>query len=422
MPTSYPAGLYWIAKADEYTTLTATGLKLAEFKNKGTQRFSVAPAGDPLKGEHTITPEGANPTPTSTKYVISKVGEGEFTIVQYPVPGGPAIGLTEDAKAAFTLRKTVDWEVAVTEKKCPDDAAELFPSAKDVAACKAGCLAYPNKCMQKFEWNEKKLECYFVKKPCGELAAGDATLVTYKSKCSGVVCGALNNCHLAGVCDMNTGVCTNPLMADGSGCDDGSPKTVNDVCNAGTCAGVNLCAGQTCAIDAMTAKCHSPGTCVYATGQCTPVPKPGGTTCNDDDPLTVDDFCNAGVCSGTNLCLDKVCGAPPSDCHMEGVCQHADGSCEFPLKPDGTTCDDKNEKTKDDTCMAGICTGVAKCQMLTARPHQHATRRVNAMSSLASACLSSNQTPMIVMMEAISQLKTSVMVLGAVLVLTSASW
>merc|ERR1719156_448074 len=160
---------------------------------------------------------------------------------------------------------------------------------------------------------------------------------------------------------MDTGVCTNPPMADNSGCDDEDPQTVGDKCMSGTCSGVNLCAGQTCAIDAETAKCHLPGTCDFLTGQCTPVPKPGGTSCSDGNPLTVGDVCNAGVCAGTNLCLGKTCPPPPSDCHMEGVCQHADGSCEYDLKPTNTECDDGNEKTKDDKCMAGICTGIAKC-------------------------------------------------------------
>jgi hypothetical protein len=51
------------------------------------------------------------------------------------------------------------------------------------------------------------------------------------------VCTAQDQCHQAGDCDPVTGLCSNPLQPDGTGCDDGNPCTDNDVCTSGTCAG-----------------------------------------------------------------------------------------------------------------------------------------------------------------------------------------
>eukprot|EP01012_Entosiphon_sulcatum_P044788 TRINITY_DN5961_c0_g1_i1.p1 TRINITY_DN5961_c0_g1~~TRINITY_DN5961_c0_g1_i1.p1 ORF type:complete len:1078 (+),score=187.83 TRINITY_DN5961_c0_g1_i1:45-3236(+) len=54
--------------------------------------------------------------------------------------------------------------------------------------------------------------------------------------CAGVVCTALSQCHNVGTC--TAGVCSNPLKAAGSTCNDGNANTIDDVCDAtGKCAG-----------------------------------------------------------------------------------------------------------------------------------------------------------------------------------------
>jgi len=52
-----------------------------------------------------------------------------------------------------------------------------------------------------------------------------------------VTCTASDACHEAGVCDTETGACSNPLGVDGSACDDGNVCTTNDACLDGACAG-----------------------------------------------------------------------------------------------------------------------------------------------------------------------------------------
>ena len=70
-----------------------------------------------------------------------------------------------------------------------------------------------------------------------------------------------------------SGGCADPAN-NGQSCDDNNPCTSNDKCQAGSCSG-------TAALD--------------------------GTSCDDGDPCTQSDSCQAGVCTGSE--------APRTDCH-----------------------------------------------------------------------------------------------------------
>ncbi|MFT3775395.1 MAG: MYXO-CTERM sorting domain-containing protein [Minicystis sp.] len=178
--------------------------------------------------------------------------------------------------------------------------------------------------------------------------------------CVGVTCAAQDQCHVAGICiDHATGACSNPVKADGTACDDGSPNTVGDVCNAGVCAGVDHCIGVLCA---PKDQCHVAGTCVdHTTGACDNPVKADGAACDDGNPNTVGDVCTAGVCAGVDHCIGVLC-APKDQCHVAGTCvDHATGACDNPVKADGAACDDGNPNTVGDVCNAGVCAGVDHC-------------------------------------------------------------
>src|SRR6185436_4448607 len=55
-----------------------------------------------------------------------------------------------------------------------------------------------------------------------------------------VACNPQDQCHAAGTCNPSTGTCSNPVLADGSACNDGNNCTGPDVCSGGTCAGTPL--------------------------------------------------------------------------------------------------------------------------------------------------------------------------------------
>lgn len=52
-----------------------------------------------------------------------------------------------------------------------------------------------------------------------------------------LVCTPIDSCHDAGACDPGTGICSSPVLPDGTDCDDGDPATCADICGAGSCAG-----------------------------------------------------------------------------------------------------------------------------------------------------------------------------------------
>jgi cysteine-rich repeat protein len=74
--------------------------------------------------------------------------------------------------------------------------------------------------------------------PCNQTYTCNAT-----GTCVGtnqVSCQPLDQCHLAGVCDTQTGLCTNPAKPDGTPCDDGDLCLIGDVCTAGVCGGASV--------------------------------------------------------------------------------------------------------------------------------------------------------------------------------------
>jgi N-acetylneuraminic acid mutarotase len=164
---------------------------------------------------------------------------------------------------------------------------------------------------------------------------------------SPVVCQPVDGCHVAGVCNPNTGACSNPVKADGSACNDGNACSQTDVCKAGKCVGSNPVA---CApLD----PCHVAGSCDPQTGQCSAPAAPDGTSCDDGNPCTTKDACFGGSCTG-GVPLDC---PPPDACHGTGVCNPATGNCSYPSAVDGTACNDGNACTTVDTCVSGVCTG-----------------------------------------------------------------
>lgn len=63
--------------------------------------------------------------------------------------------------------------------------------------------------------------------------------------CRGVLCQPADVCNFAGVCDFQTGQCNQSARPDGTACDDGNKKTIDDVCQAGVCKGVPACPTST---------------------------------------------------------------------------------------------------------------------------------------------------------------------------------
>ena len=166
-------------------------------------------------------------------------------------------------------------------------------------------------------------------------------------RCVGVTCTAQDQCHHAGICDPNTGACSNPVAGDGTSCSDGNHCTQWDVCLAGVCAGGNPVACG--AVD----QCHTGGTCDPSTGACTTPRATDGTPCADGDACTQSDTCINGECIAAN----PVTCTAADQCHAAGTCDPGTGVCSNPVLADATPCSDGNGCTQPDRCNAGVCTG-----------------------------------------------------------------
>ncbi len=229
------------------------------------------------------------------------------------------------------------------------------------------------------------------------LVCDDGNLATRDDSCN-----LLNICEgepyecVPNACELSStpnGVdCTPVYGPAGSLCDDNDPATKNDQCDGlGTCSGspfecppgpcivsstpngsgcdtVYLPIGTDCDDGQLNTRddgCNPLGDCIGIPYECTAGPcdassvpngedcdivmvEPGGA-CEDNDPNTKDDSCDAdGVCAGTPYICE------PATCEIESV---ADGIGCFPIYAmPGTSCDDGEFLTMND-----ICNGIGDC-------------------------------------------------------------
>lgn len=160
-----------------------------------------------------------------------------------------------------------------------------------------------------------------------------------------VVCEPSDQCHEAGVCDPETGACTNPRKADGTSCESGDPCVSQATCQNGVCTGEQ----KDCSSEDDV--CND-GVC-RADGSCGKRPKQDGTGCNaDNSDCTSGDSCQNGVCTpGAGVdCRNQ------DDLCNRGVCRQEDGVCIKEPRPNDTPCNaDNTACTPLDTCQNGTC-------------------------------------------------------------------
>jgi LruC domain-containing protein len=212
--------------------------------------------------------------------------------------------------------------------------------------------------------------------------AADCAIAADKScisadKCLNVVCAAQDACHVPGVCNPGTGVCSNPVAANGAACSDGNGCTTGDTCQNGVCASgaPKVCSGQAqCrgvdVCNPTTGNCeagaplgdggscdnHTGNVCTYDTcqsGTCTSLPFPDflGISCGNGI-CSVGGHCSGGVCNGAH---PLVCAGGGGDsCTLAPVCDPVLGCAGGPVVlADGASCA---------TGSAGLCgNGTGTC-------------------------------------------------------------
>jgi hypothetical protein len=164
-------------------------------------------------------------------------------------------------------------------------------------------------------------------------------------------CAAPDQCHDATTCNTTTGLCVYPVKADGTLCNDSNVCTGTDTCVAGVCTGT---APLTCtALD----QCHMPGICNPTTGVCSNPAKADGTACNDGTMCTTSDACTGGACGGMQLncndnnactqdtcvgsvgCVNTMIPMCPMSTADGGTPDAADAAMAADAQPDGTVAD-----------------------------------------------------------------------------------
>jgi hypothetical protein len=221
--------------------------------------------------------------------------------------------------------------------------------------------------------------------PCDDGDACTQTDTCQGGQCVGgnpVVCTASDQCHVAGVCDPGTGLCSDPAADNDTPCIDNDLCTQTSSCQAGQCVGANPIACTA------SDQCHQAGTCDTGTGTCSYQPKGNGTPCNDGDACTQTDTCQSGTCVGTN---PVVCAAP-DQCHQAGTCDTGTGTCSYQPKGNGTPCNDGDACTQTDTCQSGTCVGTNPV-VCTASDQCHDTGTCNTTTGVCSNPSKPDQTP-----------------------------
>jgi hypothetical protein len=98
--------------------------------------------------------------------------------------------------------------------------------------------------------------------------------------------------------------CSHPVRQDGSACSDDNYCTQTDICQSGTCVGSNP------KICAPTDQCHAAGVCHPNNGICSNPAKADGTTCDDGAVCTQSETCVAGSCQDTSTFSRQRCAMP----------------------------------------------------------------------------------------------------------------
>ncbi len=352
--------------------------------------------------------------------------------------------LTADAEAAAVDAAAVDAAEASVDVSpvdvgpCPIDGVDCDDGDPCSAGdrCKAGvCLAGA---IQLCEC-EADADCLLG----ADLCAGKPVckLGVFPYRCgvapgTAVVCDpTLDNACQTSNCHPATGACTPLAKPNGTACQDGKPCTLDDACKSGACvAGANVCQcendkdcagfddGDACNGALACDKFAFPHVCkvvpssipvcdpaksdlcnVHAcdpkSGACKDTPKVNGKICDDGDPCSVGEDCQAGSCTGgIQSCMCKIdtdcgafedgnacngslicsknvcvvdtktivtCDAKSDTACSQNQCQPKTGTCTQVAAEKFAFCDDGDPCTAGDGCDGGLCkpgTDICQCK------------------------------------------------------------
>ncbi|MEM1031459.1 MAG: hypothetical protein AAGN82_14010 [Myxococcota bacterium] len=187
--------------------------------------------------------------------------------------------------------------------------------------------------------------------PGGAAARGGAGEDLCEQDCSAI---AAPDCFVS-VCNDGThpgdvGRCVVIADEDGTACDDGLFCTLDDSCQAGICTGArpNDCGATASECEVIT--------CDEASQSCGTETLPDGAACTPTNLCQTGGACVGGACSG-GVPTDCFFAPVPNEC-FNAVCNPQNGMCEPVAGNDGASCVDQNDLCSDgNTCSNGTCGG-----------------------------------------------------------------
>lgn len=267
-----------------------------------------------------------------------------------------ACGTGGECKACEDNNPNDCWLPACKEGKCigdevpapVGDACETAEGARgrcgDRGVCCTGCLTPGGGCLE----GTAAGACGRDGVACNDCSDGQACNGAEQCNAGSCVAGSPlgcddNNPCTVDTCDNATG-CKNDIDVT-LPCSDGDGCTIDDQCHGdGSCAGTPITCddGNDCTDDSCSE------------GRCEFVPANDTEPCEDGSSCTLVTTCNAGECvsSAPEVCHDTSNPCKTSSCGDDGL-----GTCTEINREDDTPCDDNNPCTTGDSCQAGVCTG-----------------------------------------------------------------
>ena len=182
---------------------------------------------------------------------------------------------------------------------------------------------------------------------CGAVTCAP-TICQESSTCDGLGACTVVNKSAGASCTDDGNACTSDACDDSGGCAhlpvaDGDPCGSGMVCAAGNCGSGCFIAGAFIASGASN-PANACQLCAPGTSTTNWSDVGAGSSCDDGDPCTENDSCQAGACAPGTA---KSCPAP-DECHSVGTCTLPSGECSFTAKDDGSPC-------SGGTCSSGAC-------------------------------------------------------------------
>ncbi len=255
------------------------------------------------------------------------------------------------------------------------NACEYFPGTdgvpcEDGVACTVGDVCLGGSCNKGSNLCGCQKDADCANGEDGNLCNGqlycDKSKVPYQCKVnpySVVVCPTVADTDcLFSQCEPKTGLCLPTAATETGPCNDGDACTANDNCKKAECVGAPLKCddGIVCTFDACdpglgcvaianaAAACNDGNVCTTDTcdikAGCAHTAAQGTLTCDDGDPCSGPDVCNAGKCGGA-----KSGGCDDGNPCTDDACAPGGGACLF--TPNTKSCEG------DLRCSGGVCGG-----------------------------------------------------------------